>query len=470
MNDSEKQKISGLEEIPFTGTTKIPAYDTVSNKTGYLSALNLITKNLYCGCRWRRDSASCEGEPEGDLDLLKELPSVLGLGGYLVQNDHSRRKLAADTHYRFKEGGEAKLDGSMGHYMWGWGIQWYLSVFSDSTYDYIRIGLNPISGAYNYTIPIASRDAAGCSALDRTNNILVAYINSSAQYRGCSNDASLDSAFNSMLGRPATKIAEDAFETYAEKNGARWSASHTFINFVTACICCVIFHNRNIQAGYNATLTDAGLHQGGLGAGCDWKGDADNFGHYGWVPRSVGAELGDFLGTFSYTANNGVKDIVTGNIPCFFGLKNWYHNLWCMLHGVILNGTGTQHDVYVQKLWGSAKIETSDYSKLEKIGSYPNVDSNNWYYAMRMVMKNLVFYPDTLGASGSTGFGDGQFLEASTVSGVRGLLALAGADNGGDAGSFALNANFAPSLASVNCGAFLGEAAADWNAEPTWVD
>ena len=39
--------------------------------------------------------------------------------------------------------------------------------------------------------------------------------------------------------------------------------------------------------------------------------------------------------------------------------------------------------------------------------------------------------------------------------GVRGLLALANADNGDNAGSFALNANNAPSNANVNYGAFL---------------
>ena len=39
--------------------------------------------------------------------------------------------------------------------------------------------------------------------------------------------------------------------------------------------------------------------------------------------------------------------------------------------------------------------------------------------------------------------------------GVRGLLALANANNGDNAGSFALNANNAPSNANVNYGAFL---------------
>ena len=39
--------------------------------------------------------------------------------------------------------------------------------------------------------------------------------------------------------------------------------------------------------------------------------------------------------------------------------------------------------------------------------------------------------------------------------GVRGLLALANANNGDNAGSFALNANNAPSNANVNYGAAL---------------
>ena len=54
----------------------------------------------------------------GSLSMGQNLPDILKLGGYLVKNDHSRRKLDPTNHYRFENGETAKLDGSMGHYQW----------------------------------------------------------------------------------------------------------------------------------------------------------------------------------------------------------------------------------------------------------------------------------------------------------------------------------------------------------------
>lgn len=459
--EQKKKKLSEMEDlVTITGKTKIPAYDGESKKTGMISALTLISKNLYCGCRWKLTNSSPVGEPEGDIDMLRELPAILALGGYLVSNDHSRKKLSASTHYEFADGGTAKLDGSMGHYQWGWGTNFYLSVFDDSTYHHERIGLKPITGAWNWKIPVASRAASGFSALDRTNNILVSYCNKGSQYRGCTNDASLDSAFNSMLGCPVTNVAETSLEAYAEKNGARWAASHVFINTVTYILCRIIFRNKNIQASYNATLTSDGLHQGGLGEGCANK--QGGMGHWGWIPMDAGADLGDALGTFSYTQGS----IVTTGIPNFFGLKNFYHNLWAMLHGVVLNGTGSQWDVYGQRYWNSNAVAKDSISGLIKLGSYPKVDTDNWYYPKSMNIKNLVMYPKELGGSASTFECDGAYLLKNTTTVVRGLGALARAHSGAYAGSGALFASYGPSVAYEAWGAFLCEAAEDWDSEP----
>ncbi len=44
----------------------------------------------------------------GSLELLRELPYILGLGAYLVKNDHSRRKLDSKDHYKYATGGNQR--------------------------------------------------------------------------------------------------------------------------------------------------------------------------------------------------------------------------------------------------------------------------------------------------------------------------------------------------------------------------
>ena len=99
-------KIDKIEDFAnINANIRMMGYDPAAKKTGLVPISAVQSKIPYCGCRWRKDSSSPEGEPIGDLQMLAQLPSILGLGGYLVQNDHSRRKLASDTHFKFANGG-----------------------------------------------------------------------------------------------------------------------------------------------------------------------------------------------------------------------------------------------------------------------------------------------------------------------------------------------------------------------------
>ena len=80
----------------------------------------------------------------------------------------------------------------------------------------------------------------------------------------------------------------------------------------------------------------------------------------------------------------------------------------------------------------------------------------------------MIAFPLEWGGSESTYYADGFYHPAAT-SGLRGLAAFADASHGGSAGSCALNANYAPSVSSAGCGAFLCEADEDWDTEATWV-
>lgn len=464
------QKISSVEEFSNQNSSiRLLGYDPVANKVGAMPLSAITSKTAYCGVRWKKAEAKTEGEPFGDLTMLANLPSILGLGGYLVQNDHSRRKLDPTNHKRFASGGVAALDGTMGHYHWGWNIPWYYAHWEDDIYECEAVSTAPISGHWNYRIPVASMSCSGAAALDRTNNILVSFCNRTAQYRGGTNVADNDAKWNTMLGKAVVQVNEELLQDYAEKNGDRWGASMFPMVFAVGVLTRIIFHNRNIQAAYNASLTADGLHQGGLGIGID-NVNADFGNQYATLDLDALSEKGDATGVFSVTLDkgDGTQKVIKG-IPCFYGLKNWYRNIWMMMHGVIAQATANKTlDVFILRKWTKAAVNTTNTSGFVKVGSIPAVDTSNWYFGKRFNLDNMIAFPLEWGGSESTYYADGFYHPAAT-SGLRGLAAFADALVGGVAGSCALSAGVAPSGSVASYGAFLCEADEDWDTEATWV-
>ena len=463
-------KLPEIEELQnISSSVSLLGYDRRTNKTGFVPLPSITSKTAYCGVRFRKDSASPEGEPFGDLEMLANLPSILGLGGYLVQNDHSRRKLAADSHFKFASGGAAKLDGTMGHYQWGWNIPWYYAHWEDDIFEYEALSTVPMSGRWNCKIPVASMSASGAAALDRTNNILVSFCNRTAQYRGGTNDSSLDDKWNTMLGKPVVNVSSESLQDYAEKNGPHWGASMSCMVFALAALCRIVFHNRDIQAAYKAELTADGLRQGGLGPGVD---DAHTlFGNqYATVDIDALADKGDALGVFSLSVDKGDGTAQKiNNIPCFFGLKNFYHYLWVMQHGNIISyNSDRSADVYILEKWTSAAVNTSNTNGFKKIGTIPAVNAASWVWTKKMNLDNMNMFPLEFGASERTYYGDGFYHNAVT-SGFLGLLALGSASRGGFAGVGCLSGDHAPSYARADLGAFLCEAEEDWDMQAVWV-
>ena len=461
-------KINDIEDFAdINANIRMFGYDPVANKVGRVPISAVQSKIPYCGCRWRKDSSSTEGEPIGDLQMLAQLPSILGLGGYLVQNDHSRRKLASDTHFKFANGGAAKLDGSMGHYQWGTGIPFCYAQWEDDVFDYEAVSMAPMSGRWNYKIPVFSIACSGASALDRTNNILVSYCNRTAQYRGGNNVADNDAAWNTLLGKPVVNVPENNLQRYAEKNGDRWGATMFPVVYVVGMLCRIIFHNRNIQAPYNGTLTKDGLHQGGLGMGVD---DVNtSFGkQHATLDIDALADKGDATGVFSVDVKEGsTVKLTIKNIPCFFGLKNFYHYLWEMMHGCnITYNADKTINVFAQRIWDKTPVVTDTTSGMRQIGTIPAMDEG-WYFGKRMSQAKLLMFPTLFGGSESTFFADG-FYHNGLTSGLCGLFALGTADSGGHAGVGCLDGYLGPGPAWVNGGAALCEAAEDWDTEPFW--
>lgn len=444
-------------------------YSKSGNKIGLIS-VGKVSSSQWAGCRWRKDSATTVGEPCGSLAKIERLGDLLGLGGYLVQNDHSRRKLSAGTHKLFANGAAASLAGDMGHYQWGWGVTIYYATWEDDTYEYEAIDVKPIPGQRNYVIPPGSRSCAGYATLDRVNGNLVSFVSYDAQYRGGNNDERLDSAFNSQLCKPASNVAIASFATAARKNGNMWLANSRVMFFITAAIKRIFFHNRNIQEAFNATLTADGLHQGGTGTGVgsvsDWSGTWKN---YPYINLDAGVELGDAIGTFSVSINdNGTTKNIAG-IPNFFGLKNDYKYLYCMCEDVLLQcNADLSQSVYIQNDIDGSTFDLTKVADKLLVGRTPIYAKGEWKYISRLNLENLVMFPLEVGATSSTGYADGYYNPAS-ASGLRGALCLGAAGSGGGAGSAFLYGDYAPSGAYAFRAACLCEFAKPFSTEPTLI-
>ena len=468
MADLEFKEVKNIETLQSVDDNDMLLGFSVSgNKVGLIS-VGKVNSTQWAGCRWRKDSATTVGEPCGSIAKIERLSDLLGLGGYLVQNDHSRRKLSASNHNLFASGAAAALDGTMGHYQWGWGVTLYYANWEDETYLYEAIDVKPIPGHLNYIIPPGSRSCSGYATLDRTNGNLVSFVSYNAQYRGGNNDASLDSLFNSQLCKPATNVAIAAFATAARKNGNMWLANSRVMFFITAAIKRIVFHDRNIQKALNNTLTADGLRQGGTGTGVgsvtSWQND---WAYYPYINLDAGVEQGDFLGTFSVNVNdNGTQKSIAG-IPSFFGLKNDYKYMYCMCEDILLQcNSGKSQSVYVKNEIDGTTFDLTAVGDKVLIGRTPVYSSAAWQYISKLNLENLVMFPLEVEGTSSTGYADGYYNPATT-SGLRGALCLGSAGIGDYAGSAYLNGNNAPSDANAHLAACLCEFAKPFSTVPT---
>lgn len=419
----------------------------------------LNSSNTWFGCKWPIGDANSEGTPEGNLLRLAHMQEIFEIGGYMVKNDHSRKKLHPADHRHYVDGGVVDFTGAEGHYQWGWGKGLYYASWTDSTHEHEAFDDRPIPGVPCVYIPVGSRSCAGYAALDRTSNILCSYINKTAQFRGGANNSAWDGTWRSQLGKPVSNIGMPTLATYARKNGNLWFTSERVMLFITGALARVYFHNRNIQAAYKAQLTSDGLHQGGLGSGISQDAEWGDRG-YAAYDLDIGIEKGDMTGLLSVKIKNSSnEDVTISNIPCFMGLKNFYKYLWTMTEDELLvcQSDGSQA-FYVENTIDGSAFDVSGAGTHLLIGKTPAHASASWSYIKKISTEYLSGMPVEDGGSGSTYFADGYYNPNVREAGsVRGSIRLGSAVNGGYAGSCMLAGHNAPSTALADWGAVLCE-------------
>ena len=463
-----------IDDLPAASTDatdkKIEVFDTKSGASQCmdLTAAVDMANAPWCGRVWRTDLATPTAATYcGSLEMLKNLKDILGLGAYLVKNDHSRRKLDPTNHYRFANGETAKLDGSMGHYQWGWGKPFYFARWTQGNLEFEAVSLYPIKGQYNYRIPVGSISATGLAALDRTTDTLVSYINDDARYRGGNNTASWDDTYRSLIGHCATSRNTDQFKTAAHKNGAGWLAGTMRANSVVKLLVEIVMGTHDVQAAFNANKDANGLYQGGFGTGVtnwDWTSWGNYNSYNPILHMSAAVDMADGLGVKEIPVTNaeGIT-VFTAKVPVFFGLKNFFGFIWRVSEDELAEANADK----TMKHWVTPSIYGT-YTYGSTTGMVLKSTSCLSGWTKRMSYDSLEMWPTEVGGSQSTYQCDYFWNDSGITSGLRAVFRGASTDYGGYAGCGAVYVNDAPSHASAGLGSPLCEFAEEFPLEPEY--
>ena len=404
----------------------------------------------------------------GSLSMGQNLPAILRLGCYLVRNHHGRKKLNPANHYQFENGETARLDGSMGHYQWGWGTKWYYAKWKAGGLFHQAIGLKPIPGHDNYVIPVGSMSAHGFASLDRDTQTLVSYVNNDAKYRGGDNTSDWDGTYRTLCGKAVTSMTCEAMRVAARKNGAGWMCGTMRHAAAVKILFEVIFGTYNIQEEFNPARDADGLYQGGLGAGVStWDGNWNTYnGYRPFLPTSVGIELGDNCGVVNYEVKGADGSTVyTAPVPVFFGLKNAFAYLWRHQDDEFAqaNADGTMTHLVAPSIYGTWTIGNS--TGMVSLSIMPTGSG----YIKTMSYDNLEMYPTEFGATASTWQCDHAWNTSGATSGFRLVLRGCNALSGASAGSGDVDVYYAVSYSFVYIGSPLCEAEEEWPIEPMYA-
>ena len=394
--------------------------------------------NPIAGRVWNEDnSTSVAAGYYGSLQALRDLPTKLGLGRYLVTDDRKRRKLDPTNSNKFTDGTPAALDGSMGQCMWCWNDHYFNWTKQGSLLiKAITFGA-PIKGWNSYHIPEGGISWIDAAVMDRTNTILCSLISQSEQYRGGGGVALTAASYTkapaanapqlTMLGMPATNISTTNFGTYARKRGEGWESNWFVARAVIEYCIEIIMGNENVQSAFNSSKDANGLYQGGFGTGVTDMPDWINYnGYYPVIPTNVGLEAGDGVSLVDYnvTAADGTT-YKSFKVPVFFGLVNaGYGSLYRWVRGLIMNA-GDTSDVYITKSMYAAYDPTIITDKL-KVAQCPQTEG----YILRKSYAGLCCMPTMVGGTATTRFADYLYTNASTSKGLR-VRAAGGYANGG---------------------------------------
>lgn len=208
--------------------------------------------------------------------------------------------------------------------------------------------------AYRSTVLNAVPDSMGYLSTLPANSA-ISVVNTNAYCRGGDNRSYMDNylatdPFRTDLGKPRTRISIATMRTYS-RNAKSQILSYDQYKNIFYWLYVVEYANFNSQEAYNATLTDEGYRQGGMGASITIM---DKWIEYNTMcpltPCGYGNTLGNRTGLisltipeFTYNADNTVRAAQTMQMARWRGFDNPFGDIWTILDGIIIDADADNH-------------------------------------------------------------------------------------------------------------------------------
>lgn len=228
---------------------------------------------------------------------------------------------------------------------------WLSTVKIDDTYTYQP---EILVDAYSSTVLNTVPENMGYLS-NLTVNSAVSVVNTNAYCRGGGNRSGSDQylatdPFRTDLGKPRTNISRATMRTYSRNANSQMLSYDQYKN-IFYWLYVVEYANFNSQEAYNATLTDEGYRQGGMGASITTMDKWNEYnGYYPLTPCGYGNTLGNGTGLvsltipeFTYGADSTVRAAQTMQMARWRGFDNPFGDLWTNLDGIIIDADADNH-------------------------------------------------------------------------------------------------------------------------------
>lgn len=186
-------------------------------------------------------------------------------------------------------------------------------------------------------------------------NSAISVVNTNVYCRGGGNRSDYDQylatdSFRTDLGKPRTELPRSIVRTYSRNANSQILSYDQYKN-IFYWLYVIEYANFNSQEAYNATLTDEGYRQGGMGASITTMDKWNEYnGCYPLTPCGYGNTLGNGTGLvsltipeFTYGADSTVKASQTMQMARWRGFDNPFGDLWTNLDGIIIDADADNH-------------------------------------------------------------------------------------------------------------------------------